>query len=233
MTTSSAPYFVNHERRNRFPWSIYHAELRLRLARVLQARGPGPRVLVVGCGLEPVVEGGPPGARYFACDVDARAIEECRRRQPDLADRLAVCPGPLELPTEGAFAGTFDVVVAKEVIEHLDDPEPWARLCASRVAPGGELVLTTPNYGRLSPLPFLERTVLEWIARRDGYTRRHIHPSKFDRRRLASLQLGEAMQLIEVRTAWTRLTLMGRWRRKPHDPPAPAGSWKLEADLSP
>ena len=212
--SAKAPYFVNHDRRDRFPWSIYHRELRHRLAAVLAAHGPSPRVLVVGCGLEPFVEGGPPGARYFGCDVDARAIEECRRRRPEMAERLAVCPGPLELPAAGAFAGAFEVVLAKEVIEHLEAPEAWARVLCGRVAPGGELVVTTPNYGRLSPLPLLERTVLEWIARRDGYTRAHIHPSRFDRRRLAALPLGEDMTLVEVQTAWTRLTLLGRWRRR-------------------
>ena len=213
MNEPAAPYFVNHDRRNRFPWSIYHAELRRRIAAVLRSHGPQPRVLVVGCGLEPRIDGGPPGAAYFACDVDARAIDECRRRHPEMGERLAVCEGPLEVPSAGAFAGSFDVVLAKEVIEHLDAPDAWARVLAARVEVGGELVLTTPNYGRFSPLPLLERTVLEWVARRDGYSRLHLHPSKFDRRRLERLTLDDGMRLVEVQTALTRLTLLGRWRR--------------------
>ncbi|KAB2909696.1 MAG: methyltransferase domain-containing protein [Kofleriaceae bacterium] len=213
MTEREAPYFVNHDRRDRFPWTIYHRELQRGLADAVRDHGPTPRVLVVGCGLEPFVPGGPPGAIYFGFDLHARAIEECRRRRPEMAARLAVCPGPLELPREGEMSGDFDVVVAKEVIEHLPDPEPWARALAKRVAVGGELALTTPNYGRWSPLPILERTVLEWIARRDGYSRAHIHPSKFDRRRLEALELDPGMTLHGVTVARTGLHLLGRWQR--------------------
>ena len=205
-----APYFENHARRNRFPWSLYHRDLTRAIARVIRDHGAAPRVLVVGCGLEPEIEGAPAGTVFHGCDLDAHAIEECRAALPHMRDRLHVCPSPSELPD---FDVDFDVVLAKEVIEHLDDPAPWARELANRVRPGGELVLTTPNYGPLSTLGWLERTVLEWIARRDGYTRAHIHPSKFDRTRLAQLDVGPGMELVRVRTAPTGWTLLGRWRR--------------------
>jgi 2-polyprenyl-3-methyl-5-hydroxy-6-metoxy-1,4-benzoquinol methylase len=213
MADPQAPYFPNHERRDRFPWSLYHRPLARQLAAVVAEHGPAPRVLVVGCGLEPWVPGGPPGAQYWGCDLDPRCIAECRARRPEQAERLAVCPAPAGLPDDPGFAGPFDVVLAKEVIEHLQDPESWARLLAARVAPGGDLVLTTPNYGRLSTLGLLERTVLEWVARRDGYSRREIHPSRFDRRRLAALDLGPGMHLCGIAMPWTRWTLTGRWSR--------------------
>ncbi len=170
-------------------------------------------MLVVGCGLEPEVVG-VPSARWYGCDLDARAIATCQQQFPEAADRLAVCPGPFELPLTGSFEGAFDVVMAKEVIEHLDDPVPWARGLAARVAPGGSLLLSTPNYGRWLTLPLLERTVLEWIAKRDGYSRRHIHPSRFDRKRLAALDLGPEMELVSVSTAITGWTLLGHWHRR-------------------
>ncbi|MCG8420826.1 MAG: class I SAM-dependent methyltransferase [Proteobacteria bacterium] len=213
MSEARAPYFANHQRRNRLPWSLYHGELDWRIARVLRRHRPAPRVLIVGCGLDPVVEGGPPRALYHGCDIDARAIEQCRARYPAMAERLEVCPGPLELPSSGAFSRPFDVVVAKEVIEHLDEPESWARILAGRVAVGGQLVLSTPNYGRFSTLPLIERTVLEWVARRDGYSRRHIHPSRFDCRRLAELPVGHGMISLGVDRAFTGWTLLGRWLR--------------------
>ena len=175
-------YFDNHARRERFPWSLYHASLSRQVARAIAAQGTQPRVLVVGCGLEPFV-GGQSLARYYGCDVDARAIARCRRMHPEARERLAVCPGEYELPSGGEFDEPFDVVVAKEVIEHVVEPARWARVLASRVRWGGQLVLTTPNYGSLSTLGLLERTLLEWIARRDGYSRRHIHPSKFTAKR--------------------------------------------------
>lgn len=204
-------YFANHARRNRFPWSLYHGELAREVAAVVRSCGANPRVLVVGCGLEPVIEGAPVGARFFGCDIDERAIEECRALFPAMRERLAVCPSPYELPSADAFAGSFDVVVAKEVIEHTTDPEKWARALAARVAAGGALALTTPNYGFPSTLPLLEATVLEWIARRDGYSRKHIHPSKFDAKRLSSLDVG--IQLERVAITKTRWALLGVWRR--------------------
>ena len=210
---AQAPYFDNHARRNRFPWSLYHSDLGRAIARVVREHGPTPRVLVVGCGLEPTVPGAPPGAELFGCDVDVRAIEACRALYPHMTSRLAVCPSENELPSVGELAGDFDIVLAKEVIEHLRDPGPWARALTRRVRIGGELVLSTPNYGWLSTLALLERTVLEWIARRDGYTRTHIHPSKFDRRTFAALDVGDGMDLVRVRVAPTGWTLLGRWRR--------------------
>lgn len=206
-----AAYFVNHARKDRFPWSVYHRPITTALVRAVR-RHPRPRVLVVGCGLEPTLPD-LPDATFHACDLDPRAIEACARAFPELAERLAVCPSPLELPSDGALAGDFDVVLAKEVIEHLPDPIPFARLLASRVKPGGSLLLTTPNYGLDSSLGLLESTVLEWVARRDGYSRKHIHPSKFTARSLARLDAGPGMRLVEVDVPWTRWTLLGHWTR--------------------
>jgi SAM-dependent methyltransferase len=42
-----------------------------------------------------------------------------------------------------------DLVVAGEIIEHLDAPGPFLRAMLALVRPGGELVLTTPNAYRL------------------------------------------------------------------------------------
>ena len=208
-----AAYFKNHSRRVRFPWSIYHRGLERRLAAILRASGPAPRVLVVGCGLEPIIEGGPAGTTYFGCDLDPRAIDACRETYPEMSERLAVCPSDDALPDEGAFREPFDVVVAKEVIEHVVAPARWAQVLAKKVRAGGSLALTTPNYGRFSTLPVLEATILELVARRDGYSRRDIHPSRFDPESLAALDTGTGMVLVGVETTWTRWAMIGRWTR--------------------
>jgi SAM-dependent methyltransferase len=41
--------------------------------------------------------------------------------------------------------GTFDLVVAIEVIEHVENPAAFLRTIASTLTPGGVAVLTTPN----------------------------------------------------------------------------------------
>jgi 2-polyprenyl-3-methyl-5-hydroxy-6-metoxy-1,4-benzoquinol methylase len=212
---TSAPYFVNHARKDRFPWSVYHRPLIDGFRSVLEGIGercPGARVLVVGCGLEPFFPG-VRGVTFYGCDLDPQAIAESQRLFPEMRERLAVCPSENTLPSEGTFAGDFDVVLAKEVVEHLPAPEPWAQMLAERVKIGGALLLSTPNYGLDSSLGILERTVLEWVARKDGYTRAHIHPSKFDRRRLHDLDVGPGMELVGIDIPWTRWTLLGHWKR--------------------
>lgn len=208
---TEAVYFANHARKDHLPWSLYHRPLAAGFRRVL-AEKTGGRVLIVGCGLEPVVPGAE-GVTFFGCDLDPNAISESRRLFPTMADRLAACPSPTELPSEGAFAGDFDVVLAKEVVEHLPQPAPWAQMLARRVRVGGSLLLSTPNYGLDSSLGVLERTVLEWFARRDGYSRAEIHPSKFDRARLRALDVGPGMSLVGIDVPWTRWTLLGHWKR--------------------
>ncbi len=47
--------------------------------------------------------------------------------------------------TRETVEGTFDVIVAGEVIEHLGLPEALFQLGRRNLAPGGHLVLTTPN----------------------------------------------------------------------------------------
>lgn len=208
-----ADYFSNHDRRRRFPWSLYHGPLLDHVDAAIRRHKVGAHVLVVGCGAEPLVPGAPAGTIFWGCDIDERAVERCRREHPQMADRLAVCPGPYELPSPPRLRDEFDLVIAKEVVEHLDDPARWARALAARVALGGELVLTTPNYGRASSLALIESTVLEWVARRDGFSRAHIHPSRFNARTLASLDVGRGMRLMSVRRTWTAWALVASWQR--------------------
>lgn len=51
--------------------------------------------------------------------------------------------------TDG-FAGRFDLVFSVAVWEHVLDPASFARDCLSLVAPGGRLVLVTPDSGSLA-----------------------------------------------------------------------------------
>lgn len=45
----------------------------------------------------------------------------------------------------------FDVVLSSEVIEHVPDPPAFVQELQQRLAPGGTLVLTTPNAGFVAP----------------------------------------------------------------------------------
>src|SRR6185436_4270583 len=56
----------------------------------------------------------------------------------------------------------FDLVVSFQVIEHVPDPVDFLRGLAGRVAPGGELIVTTPN--RLMSVSENPYHLREWTA---------------------------------------------------------------------
>ena len=59
--------------------------------------------------------------------------------------------------------GQFDLVTALEVIEHVADPQDFVRSLVARLAPGGLLILSTPNRTAWSKL--LTITLAEGLGR--------------------------------------------------------------------
>jgi 2-polyprenyl-3-methyl-5-hydroxy-6-metoxy-1,4-benzoquinol methylase len=59
-----------------------------------------------------------------------------------------VVAGRFEVDTE-LPAGTFDLILAYHVIEHVDDPRGFAARAAELLAPGGLFVVATPNFDSL------------------------------------------------------------------------------------
>jgi SAM-dependent methyltransferase len=118
----------------------------------------GRSVLDAGCG-----EGY--GARLLAAHAarvlgadreEAIAIAQARYREPRLAFRAIDL---MALPTLGE---RFDLVVSFQVIEHLPDPTGFLRALRACTAPGGTLVVTTPN--RLMSVSENPYHLREWTA---------------------------------------------------------------------
>ena len=84
------------------------------------------------------------GAQAFGVEVAAAALERARTRHPELDFRLVPIDGPLPLED-----GSFDLVWASEVIEHVADTARWLSEVRRVLAPGGRLLVTTPSHGRL------------------------------------------------------------------------------------
>ena len=59
--------------------------------------------------------------------------------------------------TTADLGATFDVIVAAELIEHLDNPGGFIRNMRRHLKPGGLLILTTPN-------PFFALHWWEWLV---------------------------------------------------------------------
>jgi 2-polyprenyl-3-methyl-5-hydroxy-6-metoxy-1,4-benzoquinol methylase len=86
------------------------------------------------------------GWKLHGIDYSAYQIEESHGRPFEFAQ----CNVEEGLPFPEAF---FDVVFAGELLEHLYNPDAFIEECHRVVAPGGYLVITTPNlqawYNRL------------------------------------------------------------------------------------
>jgi SAM-dependent methyltransferase len=98
------------------------------------------RVLDVGCGGRPYERRMPAGARYVGVDVPAS-----RASRPDC---WALAEG---LPFA---AGSFDLVLCTQVLEHLPDPASATKELARVLRPGGVLALTAPQSWCLHEEPF-------------------------------------------------------------------------------
>jgi 2-polyprenyl-6-hydroxyphenyl methylase/3-demethylubiquinone-9 3-methyltransferase len=101
----------------------------------------GKTALDVGCGAgllaEPLAR---LGAEVTAIDASedliAAAKEHAEARMLEI-DYRAVAVEDL--------SGTFDLATSLEVVEHVADPRVFVRSLAARLAPGGLLVMSTPN----------------------------------------------------------------------------------------
>jgi SAM-dependent methyltransferase len=202
-------YFENHRHKLRFPWSLYHRPI-VQVFEAALGRSQGPDVLNVGAG--PFFELSRVdvrGRRLTVCDIDGRAVELAKKLHGQLlAGADTVEPGA-PLPYADA---SFDLVVAMEVIEHLTDPLPWLRELVRVAKPGGELLLTTPNYASAS-LVAIENTALELVARSHGFTRKTIHPTKFDAGSLHAVMAEAGLTRIEVSMLSLGWVLAGRGKK--------------------
>ncbi|HEV3351747.1 MAG TPA: class I SAM-dependent methyltransferase [Acidimicrobiales bacterium] len=116
-----------------------------RLARVLQDAGATStvRLLDVGCAdgrLLDWYKAGGEGGRLetFGIDINADAVAEANRR----GHRAVV--GRFEAD-ETLERGSFNVILASHVIEHVDDPKGFAQRAFDLLVPGGVFVAATPN----------------------------------------------------------------------------------------
>ncbi len=119
------------------------------------------RVLDMGCGtganLTALLAARFPGTQFVGVDSDEASIAFARRE--NLHGNARYVP-----ETEAGSLGTFDLVIASEVIEHVEDPNALLDFLKSRLIAGGKIVLTLPNgYG-----PFEFASLIETILQLAG-----------------------------------------------------------------
>lgn len=104
----------------------------------------GRRVLDVGCGegYGSAILAGAGAASVTGLDVDERAVEHAKLSYS--AQNLTFSAGSA-LDLSGFGAGSFDMVVAFEVLEHVTEQEALLDQVTETLAPDGVLVLSTPD----------------------------------------------------------------------------------------
>ncbi|MEO5867743.1 MAG: bifunctional 2-polyprenyl-6-hydroxyphenol methylase/3-demethylubiquinol 3-O-methyltransferase UbiG [Sphingomonas sp.] len=112
----------------------------------------GRRALDVGCGAgllcEPLTR---LGAAVTGIDAAADNIAAARAHAAQSGLTIDYRAGGVE----GLGPETFDLVTTLEVIEHVADPAAFVAGLARAVAPGGLLILSTPNRTALSRLALI------------------------------------------------------------------------------
>lgn len=101
----------------------------------------GKSALDVGCGAgllaEPLAR---LGAKVTGLDAAPELIEVARAHAKGQGLDIDYRAVAVEQVT-----GKFDLVTSMEVIEHVSDPQAFANDLAARLAPGGLMILSTPN----------------------------------------------------------------------------------------
>src|SRR5262245_47023631 len=113
------------------------------LERALGRRTEGARVLDLGCGTGFTLSLLPSGARGVGIDFSQAALRYARTRAPG-AELVRASAYALPFPT-----GSFDAVLALDVLEHLDDDALAARELQRVLAPGGAAIVTVPAFAQL------------------------------------------------------------------------------------
>jgi len=208
---SGSDYFVNH-RRARFDFkALYHRPIEMNLERFLQSKDTNAHVMVFGCGLFHE-------SHLFNTFKHLALVDSDERLKPSLLHfvqaktRTLLFSKTSQELLKVALKKSLDVIVAKEVIEHLEDANAYWKAFFTLLKPGGQCWVSTPNYG--GPLlPFLERTGLEFEARLRGFSRSEIHPNKYSEEGLRRELLANGFVDVRVQKTPGRLALCAQARR--------------------
>jgi SAM-dependent methyltransferase len=104
-----------------------------------QANGQPRRILDVGCGTGTMLQYLARYGRAEGIDADEGAVSFCHERGVRDVQQVSSVPFPFE-------DGTFDLITALDVLEHIDDDLGTLREIYRVMRPGGRLLISVPAY---------------------------------------------------------------------------------------
>lgn len=134
----------------------------------------GLKILDIGCGgglvCEPLAR---LGGDVIGIDADEQAIDVAREHAGDL--KIDYRAGAAEDVTE-----KFDVVLALEIIEHVNAPAEFVKTCAKLVKPDGIIIFSTLNRTAKSfALGIMAAEyILRWVPRGTHNWKKFVRPSE-------------------------------------------------------
>jgi len=170
-TTPGSTYIHGSEPREQSRLSRLNEILNVMCVREMSI-APGSRILDVGSGLGQLTRDMAriAGTRAVGVEREARQIEEGGRqaRAAGEQDLLDIRAGDVAaLPLGDDEWGTFDLVHARFVLEHVIDPQRVVDQMARAVRPGGRVILSDDDHSllRLRPEPAGARELWEAYCR--------------------------------------------------------------------
>ncbi len=136
-------------------------------------------VLDVGCGgglvCEPMAR---MGAKVTGADADPQAISVAKAHAADAGLKITYENKPAE-----KLGKTYDVVLALEIIEHVDNPAAFVESCAKLLKPGGMVIFSTLNRTPKSYALGIVAAeyILRWVPVGTHSWKKFIKPSELSR----------------------------------------------------
>jgi len=191
------------------------------LASVVRRLGARPRVLEVGCALGFTLDA---LHRFVPCEVTGVDVSAFAARFAERAFGLNVRSGTLE---EARFPdASFDLIVQKDLLEHVLRPREHLAETFRVLAPGGLVWLVTPN-GETNVRPLARRAREEQAAQSGKLAMiDQGHLSFFGRAHLERLFRETGFEILSLRTIHLKrgLRALGHLpRRRSREKLAPAG----------